>query len=95
MDTLPSTLQLAIAFRPLRLLLDAGNEIDALERNCRTPLYNAAFRGHEAVTELLISRSANCHIADTESRLPLHDAAYFRSEKIVCLLLDKGSDPNA
>jgi ankyrin repeat protein len=48
----------------VRLLLDRGAQIDALDREERDPLMAAAMHGHKVVVELLLSRGADASVTD-------------------------------
>lgn len=57
------------------LLLDAGADLNAREREGGTPAYWAANEGAVDCLELLISRGANITTCDDHGHSPLHAAA--------------------
>ena len=61
----------------------------------RTPLHEAALRGHKEVVELVIDKDADVNAKDWMSRTPLHNAALDGHKEIVELLIAKGADVNA
>ncbi len=66
------------------LLLDAGANVEATDKNGETPLRRAVNCGHEGMVQLLLSRGANPLTADNKGRTPI-DAA--RTERIRQLLV--------
>ena len=62
-------------------LLDRGANIEAQDYRGKSPLYNAAFYGHEAVARLLLDRGANINpLGSFET--PLESAASTGREKV-------------
>ena len=77
----------------VRLLLDGGAIIDALNDVGRTPLHWAARGGHLEVIDLLVSRGAALEAVDEDGWTPLYLAAYGGEERAAARLLELGSDP--
>jgi ankyrin repeat protein len=78
------------------LLLDAGADLRARDREGKTALHWAAADGSLETLELLISKGAEVDAKDTRfGRTPLHNAAYSSEVKSVATLLDKGAKLNA
>ncbi|CAK7224192.1 hypothetical protein SEUCBS140593_005487 [Sporothrix eucalyptigena] len=75
-----------------RLLLDEGANIEAKDRDQRTPLDLASRRGHTALIELLIDRGADIQGTKYHRSTPLIHAITGRHQAAVQLLLDKGAD---
>ena len=77
-------------------LLKQGADPNAAEGDGMTALHWAAERGHQKVTELLISSDA---LVDAKTRIgkytPLHLASRAGHGGVVRVLLEAGSDPNA
>ena len=55
----------------VRLLLDHGAEVDAVDAHGRTPLMYAAHTGSAAIVAVLLRHNASVEAHDTESRTPL------------------------
>ncbi|GKU09852.1 unnamed protein product, partial [Fusarium langsethiae] len=81
----------------VKLLLNKDAEIEAKDRNGRTPLLLAAWNGHEAIVKLLLDTGKVDPDAKDEYGLtPLSWAAENGHEAVVKLLLDTGKvDPDA
>ena len=80
----------------VRLLLDAGAELEAKTLTNRTALHVAATAGNEACLRLLLPRGADVDMPDTQRRaLPLHFAAGAGHAACVAALLDAGAFVNA
>ena len=55
----------------VRLLLNNGANIEAMDDDCRTPLSLASERGNEAVGRLLLDKGINIEARDEDCRTPL------------------------
>lgn len=75
----------------IRLLLDAGANIDHKDNRHKTPLYAAAGNGQEVAVNLFLERNANIS-SRRAFTAPLIAAAQTDHVKIAKLLLDKGVD---
>jgi cytohesin len=75
--------------------LAAGTDVDARDRQDKTPLHPAAQFGHKEIAELLIAAGADVHAKDKWGFTPLHQAARSGRNEIVGLLIAKGADVNA
>jgi ankyrin repeat protein len=78
----------------LRLLLDEGAPVDALNRSGMTPLMYAAREGNLERARYLIERGADVDHRDTRDWTPLRCAASVGSLAIAELLLGHGASPN-
>jgi uncharacterized protein len=58
----------------IKLCLEAGVDINAIENSGRSAVYGAALMGYDQVIQFLADRAANLHIKDKQDRSPL-DAA--------------------
>ncbi len=73
--------------------LNAGSNIDALDRDKMSPLHYASFRGQMEIAELLIDKGANVNIKGQEGGVtPLHLAATKGNKEMVKLLISRGAD---
>lgn len=79
----------------VRRLLEYGINVDELNNINETALFWAAgpaWRGHEAMTELLVDMGADVNIRNEVGMSPLHRAAQYAQESVVGFLLDRGAD---
>lgn len=76
------------------LLLNAGAELDALDRDASTPLHRAIGAGRMEVAELLLERGAHPGTRNREGQTPLHLAAGAGRGRTVERLLEAGADPS-
>lgn len=72
----------------VRLLLDAGADVDGSDNEGRTALRAAAWGGHEEVVLTLLNYGATVDKADVKGRTPLIAAAYMGHYEAVEILLD-------
>ena len=82
----------------VKLLLDAGADVNAMDNDGETPLHIASYKGYIEITKLLLDRGADVNARDLWKqfgRTPLHFAAWGGNSEIARLLLDKGADINA
>ena len=59
-----------------------------------TPLYEAAWKGHTNVVQILIDKGADLNKTSQWGQTPVNMAARAGHKHVVQLLLDKGADPN-
>lgn len=74
------------------ILLDAGADPDARDRQGRSALYWAAAAGQAAVVELLLERKADLNLAALSGDTPLAVAAQNGYAAVVQTLLGHGAD---
>ncbi|KAM9347715.1 uncharacterized protein ankrd50l [Symphorus nematophorus] len=72
----------------VRLLLDAGADVDGCDGEGRTALRAAAWGGHEEIVLTLLDYGAQVDKADSKGRTPLIAAAYMGHHEAVEILLD-------
>ena len=79
----------------VKLLLDAGADVD--EQICfgRTSLWWAAAGGNKDMTILLLDAGARINVADKGGVTPLHEAVSLHDIGMVQLLIERGALPNA
>lgn len=76
----------------VRLLLDAGADVDGCDTEGRTALRAAAWGGHEQILLMLLDYGAQVDKADREGRTPLIAAAYMGHREAVEILLDHSAE---
>nr|XP_040056696.1 ankyrin repeat domain-containing protein 50 isoform X2 [Gasterosteus aculeatus aculeatus]XP_040056697.1 ankyrin repeat domain-containing protein 50 isoform X2 [Gasterosteus aculeatus aculeatus] len=72
----------------VRLLLDAGADVDGCDAEGRTALRAAAWGGHEEIVLTLLDYGAQVDKADSMGRTPIIAAAYMGHCEVVEILLD-------
>ncbi|XP_035533137.1 ankyrin repeat domain-containing protein 50 [Morone saxatilis] len=78
----------------VRLLLDAGADVDGCDSDGRTALRAAAWGGHEEIVLTLLDYGAQVDKADSKGRTPLIAAAYMGHHEAVEILLDHTAQVN-
>lgn len=78
----------------VKVLTQAGVDLNPLERNSITPLYWAANNGYVEVAKILIQAKANVSISDQRGNSPLIVAADHNHGEIVQALIEAGADIN-
>ncbi|XP_071763706.2 uncharacterized protein ankrd50l [Centroberyx gerrardi] len=76
----------------VRLLLDAGADVDGCDGDGRTALRAAAWGGHDEILLTLLDYGAKVDKADREGRTPLIAAAYMGHCEAVEILLDHNAE---
>jgi hypothetical protein len=71
----------------VRVLLDGGANIEAIDRDGGTSLHRAAVKGEDKTVGLLLERGANPDARDKYNHTPLFSAAYRGHVKVAELLL--------
>ena len=75
--------------------LTAGMDVDARDKQDKTPLQHAAYWGHKEIVELLIAKGADVNAKINDGTSPLHIAANADRKEAVELLIANGADVNA
>ena len=70
-------------------LLDAGTNLEAVDRGNWTPLFWAVVKGHAPVVSLLLERGANLFHADGGHFTPLHWSVLSGAKDMTTLLLER------
>jgi ankyrin repeat protein len=86
----------------MKLLIEKGADLEARDRDQRTPLQIAALSGfienakiYTNIAKLLIEKGADVNARDTSQSTPLHFAAFRGNVYLAELLIKKGADINA
>ena len=74
-------------------LLDAGSNIDALDKHGQTALMNAAHRGDSEMVQALVCRGANLNHAAKYRLTALMLGVIANHPEVVRLLMASGADP--
>ena len=78
----------------LRLLIDAGANINAKHRQGFTPLISACSQGHDACANMLLQSGADVNMTDNNGCSPLMKALERRKLPCLNLLIRAGADVN-
>lgn len=78
----------------LEILLNAGADINARDKNGCTPLHHAAKRWSPGVVDYLLRKGADPNIASSSGMTPLHYAALGPLEGVIEILIIGGADVN-
>ncbi len=78
----------------VRLLLDAGADVNAQDSFYRTALQGAAYQGHSETVRLLLNAGADVNLRSIIYGTALHAAASQGHDETVRLLLNAGADVN-
>ena len=79
----------------LKLLINAGADVNIPDPNGETPLIRAAWNGHEECVELLINSGADVNAIDCHRNSPIMCTAWRGYENCMDMLLRAGADVNA
>lgn len=79
----------------VKQLLILGVDVNAKDKDGRTPLFYAAFKSNIALHKLLIAKGADVNAKDVDGHTPLHEAAFKDNIEAAKLLIAKGADINA
>jgi ankyrin repeat protein len=78
----------------LKVLLDAGGDVNECSSDGRSPIYIAACNGHADCLKLLLGAGGNVNKCDNDGFSPVYFAAYKGHTDCLKLLLDAGGDVN-
>lgn len=71
----------------MKILIEAGADVNAPDYEGMTPLHQAAQHGHVRAVELLIEKNADINARDTHSWTPLHKACLYGHAAVIKALL--------
>ena len=77
----------------IRLLIDAGADVNAAYKSGETPFYIACFKGLESVVKKMLKCGAKVD-GNSVRKLPLNAACRHKYMPVVQLLLTNGANPN-
>ena len=74
------------------LLISKGADIEARDKNGRTPLFEAcsSIRSKKQICELLLSKGADVNARDNQGLTPLHQALKNKHKDVAALLKKHG-----
>ena len=81
--------------KTVRVLLDAGADVDAIDNNGWRALHIAAQNGHLEVVQVLLDAGADVHATNNRGLTALHTASQNGHLEVVQVLLDTGADVDA
>jgi ankyrin repeat protein len=79
----------------VKLLINSGADINALDGNRETSLHKASYKGHKTVIEILISNGANIDAESGDGSTPLSIAALYHHQETAQLLIEYGAVINS
>ena len=79
----------------VRLLVDHGADVNALDCSHSTPLHLASLQGVLDAVQILIKHGADVNARNETNLTPLHGASLLGDVQIVQLLIDHGADVTA
>ena len=84
-----------IIVETVRLLVDHGADVNALDCSLSTPLHLASLQGVLDAVQILIKHGADVNARNETNFTPLHGASLLGDVQIVQLLIDHGADVTA
>ena len=78
-----------------QILIKAGADVNAVDKNGRTPIRMAARYGNVAMVSVLIKAGADVNAADKNGRTPIRMATGYGYKVVVSMLIKAGADVNA
>ena len=77
----------------VRLLVDHGADVNALDCSHSTPLHLASLQGVLDAVQILIKHGADVNAQDYDHRIPLFLAMQHEASNLARFLLENGADP--
>ena len=84
-----------ITVETVRLLVEHGADVNALDSSHSTPLHLASLQGVLEAVQILIKHGADVNAQNETNSTPLHGASLLGDIQIVQLLIDHGADVTA
>ena len=75
----------------VRILVDAGADVNARDSERNPILYRAILEGHVEIVRILVDAEANVNARDAEDKTLLQTAVLGRNAAIVKILVDAGA----
>jgi ankyrin repeat protein len=75
----------------MRLLINRGADVNAVNNRGQTPLHWAATYGYTDTVRLLLEKDADINAIDSDGETPLIKATYTRNAETAALLLENGA----
>lgn len=76
----------------LKMLIDAGANLDITDISGGTPLHRAVLNGHDICVQMLVEAGATLDVIDDTEWVPLHYAAFNGNDAILRMLINTGAD---
>ena len=80
--------------KPLKILIEAGADVNAPGGGYGSALQVASYEGHREVIDLLLDKGADINVRGEYFDTALQAASYKGHQEVIHLLLDKGADVN-
>ncbi|VDP88098.1 unnamed protein product [Echinostoma caproni] len=77
----------------VRMLLEAGCQVDALDAKGNTALHHAAMSGRVVNVQMLLNAGAAIDACNENNWTPLLNAVYWNHAKVASVLIARGADP--
>ncbi|MDX1917468.1 MAG: ankyrin repeat domain-containing protein [Rickettsiaceae bacterium] len=77
------------------LIKKQGADVNTADRYGKTALMDAAYKGHNPITALLLERGADVNAADRYGKTAIMEAAHYGHAETTRLLIDAGAEVNA
>lgn len=76
----------------VKMLLDAGAQVNVKDNRGNLPLHHAAMKGHSAIIKTLMEAGSEINVQEKNGWSPLHCAAYWCHPEAVEVLIEHGCD---
>ena len=79
----------------VKILAPLTEHLNAPDQNGRTPIHEAAWKGHTEIVKILVPLTDNPNATDEMGKIPIYDAAFCNHADIVKILASLTDNPNA